>query len=73
MTLYESVNLVFVLDIPTPTHDSLIAEKLRHRRLQTELKLKQQELAALMDRVKRNTVSYITPTQFIKITQQFGL
>ncbi|XP_071787305.1 pericentriolar material 1 protein-like isoform X2 [Asterias amurensis] len=42
-------------DVPSPTHDSLMAEKLRHRRLQTELKLKQQELAALMDRVKRNT------------------
>ncbi|XP_033631424.1 pericentriolar material 1 protein-like isoform X2 [Asterias rubens] len=42
-------------DAPSPTHDSLMAEKLRHRRLQTELKLKQQELAALMDRVKRNT------------------
>ncbi|XP_038056288.1 pericentriolar material 1 protein-like isoform X4 [Patiria miniata] len=41
-------------DVVTPNHETLIAEKLRHRRLQTELKLKQQELAALMDRVKRN-------------------
>ncbi|XP_022084429.1 pericentriolar material 1 protein-like isoform X2 [Acanthaster planci] len=43
-----------VEDDSSPSHQTLIAEKLRHRRLQTELKLKQQELAALMDRVKRN-------------------